>query len=446
MNTTVITHRPVVGEFYRLLMALDDLDVAGLNDSDEADDIRDRMDGPWYAMTEVEANIMSELSASLNDLRPGRPKFEPMDEATLAAYRSEMAAAREAGRNGRPDVASAALRRTHPAGVGITPGMIRYMQGYLWLDYGLPEAAVRLFLAAEREDPRFTMFAMNLLRRLGRDSEAVARAERLCRDAGDDPEALYFAGAVLFEAARRARSSPDESMTRRAVESLRRALNLVESDRGHEVKQPRIIAAIASLLACCLEALKDYPAAVKVCERALKLVPNDAEAWASYGTALAGSGRRFAAQAAAAFQRAIELGTQASDAYVWYAWLVVENQPAEAVEAVNKAFERILDLPDKVAAALYHLRGIGLARLGRPLVRVIEDYDRALGHDPDNDQIIEYRRAAAAAREDGKQSYRPAASEVGNFDRTRFQAIDRQYGDIQQGYLTAHTLELLPAG
>lgn len=52
-------------QFVLLLRQLHTLFVAGQNDGDEADAIREQMEAPWYAMTEAERDEIRTLSKQL---------------------------------------------------------------------------------------------------------------------------------------------------------------------------------------------------------------------------------------------------------------------------------------------------------------------------------------------------------------------------------------------
>ena len=157
MTRTTANLSTAAEEYYRLLLDLDDLFAAGRGECDEAEAIRDRMDGPWFRMTADEQLLMRRLSADLNDIGPGRPVFEPMGVPELAEYEMRKKAAHEAMLQGNFELPSQFLRGTHPSGSTITPARVRFTQASLWLRAGLPEAALRFLVEAERGDSVWTM-------------------------------------------------------------------------------------------------------------------------------------------------------------------------------------------------------------------------------------------------------------------------------------------------
>jgi hypothetical protein len=52
-------------KYEALLRQLDELDKKGLNDSNEADVLRDKMDEPWWCMSDEDQEAMRKLSADL---------------------------------------------------------------------------------------------------------------------------------------------------------------------------------------------------------------------------------------------------------------------------------------------------------------------------------------------------------------------------------------------
>jgi hypothetical protein len=50
-------------QYVRLMNRLHWLTAEGRGDSEEADELRDDMDGPWYLMTDAEREIVRKMSA-----------------------------------------------------------------------------------------------------------------------------------------------------------------------------------------------------------------------------------------------------------------------------------------------------------------------------------------------------------------------------------------------
>jgi hypothetical protein len=66
MPTAPPPFSPHYVEYTRLLRELHALIRGGRGDSEQADEIRDAMDGPWGLLTPAEAELAKKLSADLN--------------------------------------------------------------------------------------------------------------------------------------------------------------------------------------------------------------------------------------------------------------------------------------------------------------------------------------------------------------------------------------------
>lgn len=70
---------PAFREYADLLVQLDHLMRTGKDDSPESEDLRSRMDAPWYAMTEEEIQLADELSAQLYEIS-GEDRMRPLPD------------------------------------------------------------------------------------------------------------------------------------------------------------------------------------------------------------------------------------------------------------------------------------------------------------------------------------------------------------------------------
>ena len=444
MTVTNASLSAAARDYFRLLMELDELEAKGLGESDEAEWIREQMDRPWYKMSGEEQQLLRRLSADLNDLVPGRPAFDQMSPNELAEYRGRMREALPPFAPRQRELASLALRGKHPAGVGITDGMIRYLQAQVWISEGLPVAAIRFLREAARLDTRYTVFLMNVLRDVGRLQEAVVYANQLLQQPGVDPHSVYFACVTLYDRIRHA-DPPDVPELRRIVDGLQVAWAAVRSDRQHEQSLPGTASTVGDTLALCLDQLGDKKAAVAVCEEIVRLAPQDANGWATYGIIAL---RSNPAKAVQCFEKAIRLQAGFAWPYVLYAEAVVESEPLKAVRVCNLALNSLRDIPAKAQAALYHLRGVGLAKAGQPPRHVLDDFDKALDYDPDNEIIRQNREIVASVLAGATQAKPFTTSAVSPrvVEQIRVQAADWQLSATQRKYVESHSAELLATG
>src|SRR5438105_10416555 len=107
MNAVPETQQPMklsepAREYARLQSRLHDLFVAGGGDSDDADAIRDAMDGPWHKMTEIERKLMRGLAEDLNSLLDNKLNIVPLSNTVSAEFKEKEEAARAKKQAGDP--------------------------------------------------------------------------------------------------------------------------------------------------------------------------------------------------------------------------------------------------------------------------------------------------------------------------------------------------------
>jgi hypothetical protein len=166
---------PAVRAYSKLLLELDDLMAAGKGNGPEADEIRERMEQPWNALTEQERERVGGLSEDLYALADGGPKSVPMSEAERARWAQE--ARRVLADANQPEAALAFLRRPFPQGVPAY--VIPFLQSRLWESLDDLEVSLRFMREAERHDPSQAIDVLILLEKLGRATEAEPYAKRI---------------------------------------------------------------------------------------------------------------------------------------------------------------------------------------------------------------------------------------------------------------------------
>src|SRR4051812_27483827 len=97
MSTPATLIDAVYERYAACVRALHRLFVEGKDESDEADELRDRMDEPWEALTPEQQALVSGLTADLNWIRR-EPVCPPAArEAVLAEEMPRQEAARRSG-------------------------------------------------------------------------------------------------------------------------------------------------------------------------------------------------------------------------------------------------------------------------------------------------------------------------------------------------------------
>jgi hypothetical protein len=128
----------------RGLRDLHRLTLAGLQDSPEADAVRDATDAPWQTLNEVEKKRISGLSEDLHSITDPRPAavcdMNPRVQSRLVD-------AEQARQRGEWDRALEILRHWTTS---IEPSVLSYLRGVTWLGAGDPDTAALFFEHASK--------------------------------------------------------------------------------------------------------------------------------------------------------------------------------------------------------------------------------------------------------------------------------------------------------
>jgi hypothetical protein len=146
MNRTTAPDDTPARAYGRLLLRVHDLIANGQGDGPEADNVRDEMDAPWYALTEAEQERLGGLSEDLVALAESNPRAVKMSAEERRQWGQDFGAAFEAGDWDRTLV----LLRRPPDDV--PADHVAFFQADCWEHLGCPEVALRFMRAATRLD------------------------------------------------------------------------------------------------------------------------------------------------------------------------------------------------------------------------------------------------------------------------------------------------------
>ncbi len=157
--------------YARLLRESQVLIAAGKGDSSEAEALADRMDRPWYAMTDRELQRMRGLSVDLYALAEEGPKRIEMSPDQLAHWQQALKTAWARYELGDVDAALNILRRPVPASL---PGhIVPFLQARCWEKLGDLETAALFTKEGERSRPKESESLPAFLQQLNHGKEAV---------------------------------------------------------------------------------------------------------------------------------------------------------------------------------------------------------------------------------------------------------------------------------
>jgi tetratricopeptide (TPR) repeat protein len=384
LNTT----QPPALAYAQLLIDMHRLIVEGKGDSEEAEALAERMDAPWHAMTGQEQARMRGLAADLNALREGGPARVDMTPEQLATWR---AAARETFNQGEIEDVDAALnflRRPAPSGPPrqFTP----FLQSRCWEKMGDLETALVFMKEADRLDPD-PLSVLLLLQQLGRVDDLPQYANQVIQDPASPPLDLYLAAVALFKPTLRMSDAEAIPILRQAANVLRRALSkYLDPLPEWEEESPDADTDIALALGVALERLGELKSAIDVYTEAIKRQPRGGELYVARGLALYETNQ---AMALADFVRAVHLGAAAIWPYLLLARHAIQGGAhGEALRLARMAENQ--PGPSVARAEVCEIIGMALAELGRPQEEVLQNFDRALALDPNNNRIRENREIA----------------------------------------------------
>jgi hypothetical protein len=135
------TYSDAMHAYVNDLLSLHHFFLEGKNDTDEADEVRERMDGPWSEMSSAELNLAENLSGDLYSISEVHPQSANSMSSENASYLGKFLEGKEWA------AALTFLREIE------TPDNfydIASMRSFIWFEMGFPEVAYE-FIAALSE-------------------------------------------------------------------------------------------------------------------------------------------------------------------------------------------------------------------------------------------------------------------------------------------------------
>ena len=166
-----------LGQDFRLVAAalreLARLDALGLNDSEEADAVRDAMDAPWHRLSPAEETLARGLSGDLYSLTDPPHEVLPMNPQAQDAL-DRTADLFDAGDAGDAAAALALLRRWNRY---VSPAKLAALRNGAWIKLGDPATAILFSRLECRLAPENTQAKLELLHALSLWDQPAALAE-----------------------------------------------------------------------------------------------------------------------------------------------------------------------------------------------------------------------------------------------------------------------------
>lgn len=358
------------------LVALHRLIQEGKDDSPEAEAVRDALDVPLKALSEAEkqrAQWLSEDLYSVSDPPATAPKeLNPQAQRQL----NEAFEARQAR---RWDQALALLRRWREF---ISPALLSYLRGSIWLEAGNPDVAAMFYGHASQRDPANASYRAIYLYALAESDPESARelAEEMLADDGKHPPVVIARAAdILFNQTKTLSDAESVRRCRELIPILERNMARIEQDE-EAASMVSAYAMTVCLLGFCYELQGNTRAAVDCYTRGIRANPDNdallvARAILEYGAS---------PRSIQDFEQAVRLRSPVVWPYLFLAHHYLITTRFEQCRAMCEAGVGMRG-SDAAKSQLEQWRAIAQAELGFPPDLVRSAFEAALRLDPSNE-------------------------------------------------------------
>jgi len=420
---TMVAHAPFYSpSFHRVakgLLALHWLIKDGKDDSPEADAVRDALDTPLNALNRIEKQRAQWLSEDLYSVS------EPPHAATLKEMNSQaqeqLNEALEARQRREWDQALALLRHCRE---NISPALLSYIRGSIWLEAGLPDVAAVFYGHALQSDPanaNYRAIYMHALTESDPAGAGILARQVLADDENHAPVVVARAADIRFQETKNSPDAESAYLYRELIPILERNLTRIEEDQS-AASRASAFAMTVGLLGFCHEFLGNTAAAVQYYSRGLQLDPNNDGLLVARGILQYGTSRR----AITDFDQAVRLGSPVVWPYLFLAHHYLKTNRFEDCRVMSEAGLRMRG-SDTAKSQLEEWRAIAQAELGFPLDAIRAGFEAAVRLDPTNELA---RRDQDAFEASLRASRRPPHQ----WWEQRSEAALRQFGVAEHRY------------
>jgi tetratricopeptide (TPR) repeat protein len=350
--------------------------VAGEDDAEDADALRDSMEECWGRLSVVERQRITGLSKDLYDVSGQPPEAAvPMNPEAHA----KLAGAYEARERGEWDRSLELLRRW---GKFVPPPLLSYLRARIWEDAGDKQVAVVFFEHGCRLDPANENFQAMYLNALKWTNYEQARtiAEPILNESEKHiPNLVIQAAEVLFASTQTIPEHDAVPVYRRIIGILTPLLSRTKDEEGLE--HPTQVSMILLLLATCHRWVGEIKEAYHYYSQAIVLEPTNDALFAARGMIVYGTNQ----SAIGDFEQAISLNSPLVWPYFYIAhYLLIQNRFEECRRMCELALGK--SAPERVQSELCEFLGISLTHLQYPPPVIQRAFENAIRVDPSNDR------------------------------------------------------------
>jgi len=387
MNPKPLTMTPSYLAMVRGTRELHKLLSISMDDSPEADAIRDATDIPWQALSDVERNRVCNLSEDLYSLFEPPLPAQPMNSQAQA----KLLEAFEARKRGDWDRALDLLRRWRAY---IDPCLVSYLRGSTWLEAGDPGSAALFYGHAYKLEPTNGNFQAMALHSLNMADAAAGlkEAEKILNHYEECPwAAVVRAADIRFMSARLKSEKEANHLFEQLEPILINTLARMRAGDPNDFDRLTYVM-LLSLLGFGYEFLGKVKDAADYYSEALEIDPDNDGLHVARGMLFYGI--------SASATRDFELAVQFSTPLVWpYIMLAHHHLISERFEESRQFCERALRIGGSAAAMseVWEWMAIAQAQLGFAADTVRASFIQAISLDSSNERAERNLAAFEAA-------------------------------------------------
>lgn len=389
----MVTHSPFGSASFKLvakgLIELHRLIQEGKDDSPEAESIRDALDVPLKALSRTENERAQWLSEDLYSISEP-PSVTTQKEMNTQAQQ-QLCEAFEARQSREWDRALALLRR---CGEFISPALLSYQRGSIWLDAGNFNVAAVFYGHASESDSlnaNYRAIYMHALAESAPNAAGKLAREVLADDEKHAPIVVARAADIRFNETRTASDAESTQLFRELIPILERNMARIEND-DDVASRTSAYAMTVGLLGFCHEFLGKAGAAVIDYSRGLQVNPNNDALLVARGILLYGS----SPCAVTDFEQAVTLGSPVVWPYLFLAHHYLITDRFEQCRIMCEMGLR-MRASENAKSQLEEWRAIAQAELGFPPEVVRAAFEMAVRLDPSNELAKRNRTAFEAS-------------------------------------------------
>lgn len=362
--------------------------AAGCGDSLEAEAVRDSMELPSKVLSAVERERARWLSEDLYSISDPPDANTPKELNPQA--QQQLAEAFEARQNREWDRALLLLRRWQKY---ISPDLLSYQRGSIWLESGYPHVAAEFYRHASECNPANANYRAYYLYALAKSNpeEAGREALRILADDGASAPVLVARAAFTRFNATRTAADGSAQVYRDLIPVLERTAARIDADADTPSREAHAMTVM--LLGFCHEFLGNAGAAVQYHSLGLQLNPRNDSLLVARGILQYGSSPR----AITDLEAAVRLGSPVVWPYLFLAHHYVTTGHFEECRLTCEAGLRTT-ASDTAKSKLEEWKAIAQDELRFPQDLVMVAFEAAVRLDPSNEYAARNRDAFEASR------------------------------------------------